>query len=56
MEKSLNQKSGLGSLDSFLSVVVVGIGQFPRAMGVLLSFRRSKVFSALVSGSSVYFC
>ena len=54
--KSLNQNSGLGSLDSFPSVVVVDIGRLPRAMGFLLFFRRSKVFSALVFSSGVYCC
>jgi len=54
--KSLNQNSGLGSLDSFPSVVVVDIGRLHRAIGVLLFFHRSKVFSTLVSRSGVCCC
>jgi len=54
--KSLNQNSGLGSLDSFPSVVVVDIGRLHRAIGVLLFFHTSKDFSTLVSSRGVCCC
>jgi len=45
--KSLNQNSGLGSLDSFPSVVVVDIGRLPRAMGFFCFFAGLRFFRHL---------
>ena len=47
--KTLNQNSGLGSLDSFPSVVVVDIGRLPRAMGFFCFFAGLRFFRHLFS-------
>jgi hypothetical protein len=47
MEKSLNQKSGLGSLDSFPSVVVVDIGRSLELWGFFCLFVGLRFFRRL---------